>query len=40
MQSTDNALLNKLLLYRYYDKKIQNLYASYDLTKIHKVFHN
>ena len=32
MQSTNNALLTKLFLYRYYDKKIQVLYASYDLT--------
>ena len=39
MQSTDNALLTKLFLYRYYDKKIQDLYASYDLTKFHDVFH-
>ena len=36
MQSTDNALLTKLFLYRYYDKKIQNLY---DFTKFHNVFH-
>ena len=39
MQSADNALLTKLFLYRYYDKKIQDLYASYDLTKFHYVFH-
>ena len=39
MQFTDNALLNKLFLYRNYDKKIQDLYASYDLTKFHNVFH-
>ena len=39
MQSIDNALLTKLFLYRYYDKKIQDLYASFDLTKFHNVFH-
>ena len=39
MQSTDNTLLIELFLYRYYDKKIQDLYASYDLTKFHNVFH-
>ena len=39
MQSTDNALLTKLFLYWYYDKKIQDLYAFYDLTKFHNVFH-
>ena len=38
MQSTDKALLTKLILYRYYDKKLQDLYASYDLTKFHNVF--
>ena len=39
MQSTDNDLLSKLFLYRYYDKKIQDLYMSYGLTKFHNVFH-
>ena len=39
MQSTNNHLLTKLFLYRYCDKKIEDLYASYDLTKCHNVFH-
>ena len=39
MQSTDNALLTKLFLYRYYDKKVQDLCASYDFNKFHKVFY-
>ena len=39
MQSTDNVLLTKLFLYRYYDKKIQDLYASYDLTKFYNAFY-
>ena len=39
MQSTDNALFTKLFLYRYYDKNIQDLYASYDFTKFHNMFH-
>ena len=32
-------LLTKLFLCRHYDKKIQDLYAPYDLTKFHNVFH-
>ena len=38
MQSTNNVLLTKLFLYQYYNKKIQDLFASYDLTKFHNLF--
>ena len=39
MQSTDNDLLTKLFLCRYYDRKIQDLYAPKNLTKFHNVCH-
>ena len=39
MQFTDNDLLTKLFFYRYFDKKRQDLYASYDYTKFQNVFH-
>ena len=37
MQFADNVLLTKLFLYQYYGKKIQDLFASYDLSKFHNV---
>ena len=39
MQSSVNDLLAKLFLCRFYDKEIQDLYASYNSTKLHNVFH-